>query len=39
MDDELKISMYLFTLDCIAPYELAKSYATLLKWDIPFSDD
>lgn len=36
MDDELKISMRLFTLDCIAPYELAKSYARCLSRTYPF---
>lgn len=39
MDHALKIKMYAFTLDCTDPYELAKFYAELLKWDIPFHDD
>ncbi len=34
MDDQLKIKMYSFTLDCIDPQELAQFYAALLKWDI-----
>lgn len=37
--DELKIKMYAFTLDCKDPYELAKFYAELLKWVIPFHDE
>ena len=37
--DELKIKMYSFTLDCIDPYALAKFYAELLKWEIPFYDE
>ena len=38
MEKELKIKMYAFTVDCKEPYELAKFYAALLKWDIPFHD-
>lgn len=38
MENELKIKMYAFTLDCKDPYELAKFYAELLKWEIPFHD-
>lgn len=38
MNDELKIKMYAFTVDCLDPYELAKFYADLLKWEIPFHD-
>ena len=38
-DDELKIKMYSFTVDCKGPYELAKFYAELLKWEIPFHDE
>lgn len=37
--DELKIKMYAFTLDCKDPYELAKFYAELLTWIIPFHDE
>lgn len=37
--DELKIKMYSFTVDCKEPYELAKFYAKLLKWEIPFYDE
>lgn len=39
MENELKIKMYSFTVDCKEPYELAKFYAELLKWEIPFHDD
>lgn len=39
MGDELKIKMYSFTVDCKEPYELAKFYAKLLKWEIPFHDE
>ncbi|WP_106829829.1 VOC family protein [Parabacteroides pacaensis] len=39
MEDDLKIRMYAFTIDCIDPYELAKFYADLLKWEIPFHDE
>lgn len=37
-NDELKIKMYAFTIDCKDPYELAKFYAELLGWEIPFHD-
>lgn len=33
MDNELKIKMYSFTLDCREPYDLAKFYGALLKWE------
>ena len=39
MDNELKIKMYSFTLDCKDPHELAKFYAELLKWEIPFHNE
>lgn len=39
MDNELKIKMYSFTVDCIDPYELAKFYAELLNWEIAFHDE
>lgn len=39
MDDELKIKMYSFTVDCKEPHELAKFYAALLKWEIMFIDE
>lgn len=39
MDDELKINMYSLTLDCKDPFELAKFYAALLQWEIPFYND
>lgn len=39
MDDGLKIKLYAVTLDCIDPYELAKFYAALLHWEIPFHDE
>ncbi len=38
-DNELKIKMYCFTLDCKEPYKLAEFYAKLLKWEIPFYDE
>jgi predicted enzyme related to lactoylglutathione lyase len=34
MDDELKIKMYSFTVDCKDPQELAEFYAALLKWEM-----
>jgi len=39
MGDELKIKMYALTLDCEDPHKLAKFYAALLKWDLPFYDE
>lgn len=39
MENELKIKMYAFTLDCIDPYKLAEFYAALLKWEIVFFDE
>jgi predicted enzyme related to lactoylglutathione lyase len=39
MDDELNIKLYALTLDCKDPLALAKFYAALLQWDIPFYDD
>ncbi|WP_124066447.1 VOC family protein [Clostridium sp. E02] len=39
MEYELKIKMYSFTVDCIDPYELAKFYAALLKWEIMSVDE
>lgn len=39
MDDELKIKMYSFTVDCKDPHELAKFYVELLKWEIMFVDE
>lgn len=33
MEDELKIKMYSFTVDCKDPHELAKFYAAMLKWE------
>jgi predicted enzyme related to lactoylglutathione lyase len=39
MDDELKIKMYSFTVDCKDPHELAEFYATLLKWEIMIMDE
>lgn len=37
MNDELKIKMYSFTLDCVDPSHLAGFYAALLKWEIVFA--
>ena len=39
MDNELKIKLYAVTLDSKDPHELAKFYAALLHWEIPFYDD
>lgn len=39
MDNELKIKMYSFTVDCKDPLELAKFYAALLNWEIAFHDE
>ncbi|HCC34523.1 MAG TPA: glyoxalase, partial [Ruminococcaceae bacterium] len=40
MDNELKIKMYSFTLDCKAPRELAKFYSKLLGWTVvPVQDE
>lgn len=38
MEEELKIKMYSFTVDCIDPEELAKFYASLLKWELLIFD-
>ena len=37
--DELKIELGSFMVDCKDPYELAKFYAALLKWEIPFYNE
>jgi predicted enzyme related to lactoylglutathione lyase len=39
MNNELKIKMYSFTIDCINPLELAEFYAKLLKWNVVFNDE
>lgn len=39
MDTGLKIKMYAFTLDCKDPHVLAKFYAALLNWEIPYEDE
>lgn len=39
MDDDLKIKMYSFTVDCKEPHELAKFYAALLRWEFMFIDE
>lgn len=39
MDNELKIKMYSFTLDCKDAHELAKFYAVLLNWEVGFNDE
>lgn len=39
MDNEVKIKMYAFTVDCLDPHELAKFYAALLKWEIVTIDE
>lgn len=38
MDQGQNIKLYAVTLDCKDPYELAKFYAALLQWEIPFRD-
>lgn len=39
MDNELKIKMYSFTVDCKDPHELAGFYAALLNWESMSIDD
>lgn len=40
MENDLKIKMYSFTVDCIKPHDLAHFYGALLKWDvISFDED
>ncbi|ODU54675.1 MAG: glyoxalase [Clostridium sp. SCN 57-10] len=39
MGNELNIKMYGMTLDCKDPYELAKFYAALLRWEISYQDE
>lgn len=39
MENELKIRMYSYTVDCKDPNELARFYAALLKWEIVYTDD
>jgi len=39
MDNDLKIKMYSFTLDCINPHDLARFYAALLKWESGYIDE
>ncbi len=39
MNDELKIKMYSFTVDCTDPQELASFYAALLKWEVLVFDE
>ena len=39
MNDELKIKMYSFTMDCKEPHELAKFYAALLQWETMIIDE
>jgi len=40
MENELKIKMYSFTVDCKEPLELAKFYASLLGWEVlPVDED
>lgn len=38
MDEELKIKLYSIVLDCKDPEKLAKFYAALLHWEVPFYD-
>ncbi len=39
MDNELKIKLYSFVVDCKDPQELAKFYTELLGWEIPFHNE
>lgn len=39
MNDEIKIKMYSFTVDCKDSHQLAKFYAALLKWEAGFNDE
>ena len=39
MDGKSQIKLYSFTVDCKDPHELAKFYAGLLQWDIPFYNE
>lgn len=39
MDNELKIKMYSFTIDCKQPHELAKFYSALLDWEMMSIDE
>ena len=39
MNEELKIKMYSFTVDSKEPHELAKFYASLLKWEVLTFDE
>ncbi len=38
MGNEPTVKLYALTLDCKDPYALAKFYAALLQWEIPFHD-
>jgi predicted enzyme related to lactoylglutathione lyase len=39
LDDDPKIKLYSFTLDCKDPHELAKFYAALLRWETGSHDE
>ena len=39
MGNELSIKLYTVTMDCKDPYALAKFYAELLHWEIPFYNE
>ncbi len=39
IDNELKIKMYSFTVDCKDTQALAKFYATLMNWEYGFADE
>ena len=39
MKDELVIRMSMFMLDCKDPLELAKFYASLIKWEIVYTNE
>ena len=40
MENELKIKMYSFTLDCQDPHSLAEFYGALMRWEVmPLGED
>ena len=39
MANDCNIKLYTMTMDCKEPYSLAKFYAELLGWEIPFYND
>lgn len=39
VEESKNIKLYAFTIDCREPYQLAKFYAELLDWEIPFFNE